>query len=193
MDFLQSETAVNLARAFAGESQAHCRYRIFAVCARQEGHEGIARLFEDTAQNELEHAGQYYGLLNLLGDHAPLNLRIDAGFPFPLGSTADNLGYAAAGEREEHGSVYPFFARIARDEGFPQAADRFELIAAAEQTHDTRFVRMRRHLTDGTLYHSDTPIVWRCAGCGHVHLARDPWQFCPVCGRDRGWAVKAAQ
>ena len=107
MDFLQSETLLNLARAFAGESQARSRYSIYAAAARKEGHELLARLFEDTAHNELEHAEQFFALISQLSRQAPVNLRIDAGYPFPLGDTAANLAYAAEGEQAEHAEVYP--------------------------------------------------------------------------------------
>lgn len=188
MQFLQSETIINLARAFAGESQARNRYLIFAGRARQDGHEIIARLFEETAHNEFEHAEQFYALLNELSEQAPVNLRIDAGYPYPLGSTVDNLGYAADGEHEEHADIYPTFARIAREEGITKVANKFELIAQVELTHQTRFAQMQRQLTSGMLYHSDTPVIWRCTNCGHIHLSTDPWQVCPICQKDRGWA-----
>lgn len=190
MDFMQSETLLNLARAFAGESQARSRYTIYAAAARKEQHELLARLFEETAHNELEHAEQFFALINQLSGQAPVNLRIDAGYPFPLGDTAANLAYAAEGEHAEHTEVYPAFARIARTEGFAPAASRFELIAAVELTHQTRFLRAQQALTTGTLYHSSTPAVWRCINCGHVHRANDPWDVCPICGKDRGWAEK---
>lgn len=190
MDFFQSETLLNLARAFAGESQARSRYSIYAAAARKEGHELLARLFEDTAHNELEHAEQFFALISQLSRQAPVNLRIDAGYPFPLGDTAANLAYAAEGEHAEHAEVYPAFARTARAEGFHAAAAKLELIAAVELTHQTRFLRAQQALTTGTLYHSDTPVIWRCVNCGHIHLAADPWTVCPICGKDRGWAEK---
>lgn len=188
MEFLQSETILNLAKAFAGESQARNRYTIYAGVARKEGHELIARLFEETAHNELEHAEQFFALINQLSDHAPVNLRIDAGYPYPLGDTAENLSFAADGEWEEHADIYPAFAQVAREEGFGQVAQKFELIAAVELTHRNLFAQTQQQLASGALYHSDSPVIWRCVNCGHIHLGSEPWSACPICQKPQGWA-----
>ncbi len=188
MEFMQSETILNLARAFAGESQARNRYTIYAGVARKEGHELIARMFEETAHNELEHAEEFFKFINRLSDHAPVNLRIDAGYPYPLGETAENLGFAAEGEHEEHAELYPAFAEAARREGFGEVAQKFELIAAVELTHQTRFTQTRQQLTGGTLYRSTEPVIWRCANCGHIHFGTEAWSVCPICQKPRGWA-----
>ena len=190
MEFMQSETILNLAKSFAGESQARNRYTIYAGIARKEGHELIARLFEETAHNELEHAEEFFKFINELSDHAPVNLRIDAGYPYPLGDTAANLGFAAEGEREEHAELYPAFAEHARKEGFAQVAQKFELIAAIELTHQTRFAQMQQLLTTDKLYRSSEPIIWRCANCGHIHYGSEAWTICPVCQKPQGWAEK---
>lgn len=190
MDFLQSETILNLARAFAGESQARTRYTIYASQARKDNLELIARLFEETAHNELEHAEQFFALINALSDHAPVNLRVDAGYPYPVGGTAENLQFAAEGEQEEHEQIYPAFARIAREEGYDAVAQKFELIAAVELTHQQRFAQTLQALQSGALQHSPTPVIWRCVNCGHIHMANDPWERCPICQKDRGWAER---
>ena len=122
MDFMQSETRINLARAFAGESQARNRYTIYADIARKEGQEYLARIFQETADNEKVHGEEF---LEMIQKHAPApqeNIHIDAGYPFPLGSTAQNLAFAAAGELEEFTTAYPAFAELAKREGFQDVA-----------------------------------------------------------------------
>ena len=134
MDFMQSETRINLARAFAGESQARNRYTIYADIARKEGQEYLARIFQETADNEKVHGEEF---LEMIQKHAPApqeNIHIDAGYPFPLGSTAQNLAFAAAGELEEFTTAYPAFAELAKREGFQDVARLFEQIATIEQT-----------------------------------------------------------
>lgn len=189
MDFLQSQTLHNLARAFAGEAQARTRYQIYAGIARREGHEQLARLFDETAHNELEHAEQFFAALSREAAEAPVNIRLDAGYPFPQGDTLRNLAFAAEGEREEHETVYPAFAADARQEHYPAVAALFEAIAAVEQTHRQRFELAQRALASGALSRSDRPIVWRCLNCGHIHVAEAPWAVCPICGKGSGWAV----
>lgn len=190
MDFMQSETIINLARAFAGESQARNRYTIYASAARKEGHELLARVFEETAHNELEHAEEFFKFINQLSAHAPVNLRIDAGYPYPLGNTLENLAYAAEGEHEEHAEQYPAFAATARREGFGAVAQKFELIAAVELTHYTRFTQFQQLCSSNQLYCSTEPVIWRCINCGHLHFGTEAWSVCPVCQKPQGWAEK---
>ena len=122
MDFLQSQTCQNLARSFAGESQARNRYTVYALQARKEKQEYLARLFEQTADNEKVHAQEFLEMLVKLAGGPVHNLDIDAGYPYDLGNTAENLQFAAQGEDQEHREVYPAFARTAREEGFADAA-----------------------------------------------------------------------
>lgn len=121
MNFMESQTRKNLVRSFAGESQARTRYTVYAGVARKETQEWIARIFEETAANEAVHAEEFLELLRKLGGCTD-NAEVDGGYPFQLGSTRENLAYAADGEREEHDQVYPGFAEMARREGYPDAA-----------------------------------------------------------------------
>ena len=169
MDFMQSETRVNLARAFAGESQARNRYTIYADVARKEGQEYLARIFQETADNEKVHGEEF---LEMIQKHAPTpqeNIHIDAGYPFPLGNTAQNLAFAAAGELEEFSTAYPAFAELAKREGFPDVARLFEQIATIEGLHHNVFQQAHSQLTGETLYHKPQPIVWRCLNCGYSY------------------------
>ena len=187
MDFMQSETRVNLARAFAGESQARNRYTIYADVARKEGQEYLARIFQETADNEKVHGEEF---LEMIQKHAPTpqeNIHIDAGYPFPLGNTAQNLAFAAAGELEEVSTAYPAFAELAKREGFPDVARLFEQIATIEGLHHNVFQQAHSQLTGETLYHKPQPIVWRCLNCGYSYTAEKPYAKCPVCQKDQGW------
>lgn len=187
MDFLKSQTCLNLARSFAGESQARNRYTVYADRARKEKQEYLARIFEQTADNEKVHAQEFLEMLVKLAGGPVHNVTFDAGYPFDLGSTAENLQFAAQGEAQEHQEVYPAFARIAREEGFADAAALWEQIAPIEGLHHNVFTEAHRQYTGGTLYKKDKPVVWRCLNCGYISEAKAPWQTCPVCHKDTGW------
>lgn len=188
MQFMESKTRINLARAFAGESQARNRYSIYAGVARKEGLEYLARIFEETADNEKVHGEEF---LEMLQKHAVApqeNIRLDAGYPFPLGNTAQNLGFAAAGELDEFSNAYPAFAEKAKEEGFLDVARLFTQIASIEGLHHNVFRQAQEQLSQGTLYKKAQPIVWRCLNCGYSYVADKPYAKCPVCQKDQGWA-----
>jgi len=188
MDFLSTQTARNLARSFAGETQARGRYTAYAGQARREKQEYLARIFETTADNERAHAGEFLEMLNKHAGKPVENLEVSAGYPYALGNTGDNLQFAADGERTEHDDAYQSFAETARREGFDDAARLWTLIAVVEGQHREIFEDARRQLADGSLYQKDRPTVWRCLNCGYVAEALEPWETCPVCHKDRGWA-----
>ena len=186
MDFATSETRKNLVRSFAGESQARTRYTIYAQIAREENCEWIARVFEETAANEAVHAEEFLEMLQELGGCAP-NIPVDAGYPFQLGSTAENLGFAADGEREEHDNAYPGFAEIARREGYKDAARLWMQIARIEGVHHNQFRQLKEQLDSGTLTEKSEPIAWRCLNCGYTYEGLRACDPCPVCGKSAGW------
>jgi len=182
----RNETVLNLARSFAGESQARTRYTIYAQVARKEGWEWIARVFEETAANEAVHAEEFLEQLQKMGACAP-NLDVDAGYPFQLGDTLQNLQFAAEGELHEHDEAYPAFAEIARREEQTEAARLWMLIARIEGVHHNVFLQLHQQLSDGTLTEKKKPITWRCLNCGYTYegiRATDP---CPVCSKPAGW------
>lgn len=187
MDFFTSKTALNLARSFAGESQARNRYTIYAEQARKEKQEYLARIFEQTADNEKVHAKEFLEMITKLAGKPVHNLDFDAGYPYALGNTAENLQFAAEGENQEHTEVYPAFAGIAREEGFADAAALWEKIAPIEGLHHNVFTDAHTQYTTGSLYKKDKPVVWRCLNCGYVIEAAAPWTTCPVCHKDQGW------
>lgn len=186
MDFLHSETRKNLARSFAGEAQARSRYSAYAQVAREQGQEWIARIFEETAANEAVHAERFLHLLCDLGGGGE-NLVVQGGYPFVLGSTAENLRAAAAGEREEHDSAYPAFAELARREGFADAARLWMQIARVEGNHHLQFQALAIQLDGGTLTEKPEPVHWRCLHCGYVYEGQRACDPCPICGKPAGW------
>lgn len=186
MEFIKSETCKNLARSFAGEAQARTRYTIYAQTAREESLEWIARIFEETAANEAVHGEEFLEMLQKHGGTAP-SLEISGGYPYQLGTTAENLGYAAKGELHEHDEDYPAFAEMARREGFRDAAILWDQIARVEGVHYNTFCQLEEQLQSGTLTQKREPITWRCLNCGYTYEAERACNFCPICGKDSGW------
>lgn len=187
MSFMQSQTCINLAKSFAGESQARNRYTIYAAQARKEGHEYLARIFDETADNEKIHAEEFLEKLQKYGQQPIENIDICGGFPYALGMTMENLLHASRGENEEHTDVYPAFAAIAREEGYADVAVLWEQIAVVEGVHRDVFYQAYEQLQTGSLYKKDRPVVWRCLNCGHVIRANEPWKICPICSKEQGW------
>ncbi len=186
MDFTESQTRSSLVRSFAGESQARSRYTIYAQQARSEGQEWIARIFEETAANEAVHAAAFLDMLKALGGCAP-NISVEAGYPFQLGTTLENLGFAAAGEEEEHTDAYPGFAEIARREGYKEAALLWMQIARIEGVHHRQFRELEEQLKTGTLTEKKDPTLWRCLHCGYTYEGVRACDPCPVCKKGAGW------
>lgn len=186
MECSRNETLLNLARSFAGESQARTRYTIYADVARKEGQEWIARIFEQTAANEAVHAQEFLKKIKALGGSTE-NMDISAGYPYPLGSTEENLEAAARGELEEHDRAYPAFAEVARREGHDDAARLWLQIARIEGVHHNTFTQLLEQLRSGSLTKKEQPIVWRCLNCGYTYEGPNACDPCPVCGKDASW------
>lgn len=189
MDFLKSQTMINLARSFAGESQARNRYTFYAQQARKEGQEYLARLFEQTAENEKVHAEEFWEKLSKYGGKDIPNITLDAGYPYSWGNTMENLKFAADGELEEHQDAYPAFSKIASQEGFADVAQLWKLIASIEGLHHRSFMDAYHQLQNGTLYQRQEPTVWRCLNCGYTYSALEPHDRCPVCSKEKGWTM----
>jgi rubrerythrin len=177
-----SRTEKNLLVAFAGESQARNRYNFFAAKAREEGYEQIAAVFDETADQERQHARRFFGFLQ--GGEVELTASFPAGV---VGETRENLLAAADGEKHEHSSMYPGFAGIARAEGCEAIAVVFELVAVAEKLHEKRFRGLLVNLEQGRVFKREQPVVWRCRKCGYTHNATEPPAKCPVCQHPRGF------
>ncbi len=171
-----TKTESNLLKAFAGESQARNRYTFFAAKAKNDGFIQIADIFEETANQEKEHAKRFFKFLEG-GD-----LEITATFPAGIvGTTAENLAASAAGENHEWGEVYPSFAEIARAEGFDDVAKAFEAISIAEKQHARRYEGLLANVADGKVFKKDESVKWRCRNCGFVHEGEEALSVCPAC------------
>ncbi|MEG0371966.1 MAG: rubrerythrin family protein [Clostridium sp.] len=180
-----TETAKNLMKAFAGESQARNRYTFFSKSARKEGYVQASNLFAEVADQESQHAKVFFKYLanDLNGDA----ITIEANFPVSLSnSTTANLKSAASGENEEWTDLYPEFARVARSEGFPEIAKSFEEILIAEKFHEARFNHILKTIEDGTVFKRSTPVMWKCSNCGYVHEAHLAPEVCPACDHPQG-------
>ena len=182
MDFKGSKTEKNLLAAFAGESQARNRYTFFASVAKKEGYEQIAAIFQETADNEKEHAELFFKQLK--GGMVELSADYPAGI---IASTAENLKAAAEGERMEWGSIYPKFANIAEQEGFSEAANIFGHVAEVEAYHERRYLKLLENVKQCKVFKKDTVIKWKCRNCGHVYEGSEAPDKCPVCSHDRSY------
>ncbi|MDM8548087.1 rubrerythrin [Candidatus Venteria ishoeyi] len=171
-----TQTEQNLLKAFSGESQARNRYTYFAGAAKKEGLVQIASIFEETANQEKEHAKRFFKFLE--GGDVEITDTYPAG---KIGSTLENLRAAAAGEEHEWTQMYPAFAKVAREEGFEQVAAAFEAIAIAEKQHGKRYSDLADNLEAGKVFKRNGAVVWRCRNCGYLHEAEDAPKVCPAC------------
>ena len=170
-----SKTEQNLLAAFAGESQARNKYTYFASKAKKDGYVQISKLFEDTANNEKEHAKIWFKLLN------------------GIGSTEENLQEAANGENFEWTSMYPEFAKTAREEGFEKIAILFEKVAAIEKEHEKRYKKLLSNIKDGIVFSTDGDTIWECLNCGHIVIGEKAPEICPVCDHPQSYFARQAE
>lgn len=171
-----SKTEKNLLTAFAGESQARNRYTYFAGQARKEGYVQMSSIFEETANQEKEHAKRFFKFLE--GGE----LEVQAAFPAgKVGSTLDNLKAAAGGEHYEWSEMYPGFAGVAEEEGFTEIANVFRKIAVAEKQHEKRYRDLAANIEGGRVFKREQKVVWRCLNCGYLHEGPEAPDQCPAC------------
>jgi rubrerythrin len=177
-----TKTEQNLLKAFSGESQARNRYTYFAGAARKEGLEQIARIFEETADQEREHAKRFFRFLE--GGE----LEITAAFPAGrIAATLENLQAAADGEKHEWTSMYPEFAKTARAEGFETVAKLFESVSVAEKQHEKRYRDLHKNLQEGRVFKRNGKVVWRCLNCGYLHEGEEAPKVCPACAHPQSY------
>ena len=165
-----TRTEQNLLKSFAGESQARSRYTFFAEVARKEGYEQIAALFQETADQEKEHAKLWFKLLH-------------GGMP----STPENLADAAAGENYEWTDMYAGFAKVAEEEGFPEIAAKFEMVGAIEKEHEERYRKLLSNIEKAIVFSRDGDVIWQCSNCGHIVIGKDAPGICPVCDHPQSY------
>ena len=171
MELKGSKTEKNLQAAFAGESQARNKYTYFASKARKEGYEQIAAIFEETAENEKEHAKMWFKLLN--NDDVP--------------STIENLKAAAEGENFEWTDMYKKMAEEAREEGCVAIAAKFELVAKIEAEHEKRYLELLNKVEGGKVFVAEDVVVWKCRNCGHIHVGKEAPRVCPACAHPQSY------
>ena len=171
MELKGSKTEQNLMTAFAGESQARNKYTYFASKAKKEGYEQIAAIFQETADNEKEHAKMWFKLLNG-GD---------------IGTTAENLKAAADGENYEWTDMYAEFAKTAKEEGFARIAYLFEEVAKIEKEHEQRYLKLLENVKDGKVFEAGEVKIWKCRNCGHIVVGTAAPEVCPVCNHPKAY------
>ena len=171
-----TRTEKNLLTAFSGESQARNRYSYFASQAKKDGYEQISFIFEETANQEKEHAKRLFKFLE--GGEVEIGASFPAGV---IGSTLENLKASAAGEKYEHSEMYPEFAKIADEEGFKDIAAVFRNIAVAEKQHERRYNALSANIEAGRVFKRDKDVVWRCRNCGYIHRGKGAPEECPAC------------
>ena len=181
MGILQgTKTEKNILTAFAGESQARNRYTYFASQAKKEGYEQIRAIFEETANQEKEHAKRLFKFLE--GGEVEIKAAFPAGV---IGSTLENLKASAAGENFEHTTMYPEFAKVAREEGFDEIAVVMEAIAVAEKQHEKRYLAIAKNIEEDKVFRRDQDVVWRCRNCGYLHEGKDAPERCAACAHPK--------
>ena len=171
MDFENSQTKKNLEAAFAGESQAHTKYRYYASKAKKDGYVQISNIFSETAQNESEHAKLWFKALH--GGDMP--------------STLDNLKDAASGEHYEWTEMYEDFAKTAEEEGFKDIAAKFRGVGAVEKAHEERYNKLVERVENGEVFKREGVKVWKCLNCGHLHVGSEAPEVCPVCAHPKSY------
>ena len=184
------KTIENLTKALIGESLARNRYTFYAKVAKKEGFEQIADIFLITAENEKEHASWLFRLIDELRRKSGAEsqeIKVEVVAPVKIGTTAENLESAIAGENYEHTKMYPEFADVAEKEGFPEIANRLRAIAKAEEHHEERFRRLLKELEAGTVFKKEKEVWWVCRECGYVHFGKEPPERCPSCDHPRSF------
>lgn len=180
-----TKTSENLAKSFAGESQARNRYTIYAKAAEKEGYNQIYSIFMETAENERAHAKIFFDfLVQGLGKS---HIKVDTEYPIGYGNTEQNLEYAAEGEKEEWGTAYPSFAKTAKEEGFPEIEVAFNNIVTIEKSHEKRFLDFKNRLSEKTIYNRKEQTYWKCKNCGFIYVGLAAPTICPVCKYPQGY------
>ncbi len=171
-----TRTEKNLLASFAGESQARNRYTYFAGAAKKEGYEQIAAIFQDTADNEKEHAKVFFKFLE--GGDVEITSAYPAG---KIGTTLENLKAAATGENMEWGMLYPNAAKVAEEEGFKEIAVAFNNISKVEKGHEQRYLALAKNIESKQVFKKNQPVCWRCRNCGYIHEGANAPDMCPAC------------
>lgn len=176
MELKRSETEKNLLKSFAGESQARNRYTYFASIADKEGFKQISAIFQETADNEKEHAEIFFKYLK--GELTEITAEYPAG---KIGTTAENLLASAEGEKAEWGTIYPEFEQKAKEEGFEKIANSFKEIAEVEEEHEKRYRKLLENINNNQVFKKEAAVKWKCRNCGYIHEGEEAPKLCPAC------------
>lgn len=186
MQFENTETFKNLAKSFAGECQAGMRYQMIAKLAMKEGYKTLSDAVKTIAKNETLHATQFFNkMIEKTGSKDCV--QFDADYPFHMGTLEESLKMAAMDENNETEEIYPSFALTAKKEGFEDIAALYKMVAEVEAQHRIVFRYLHDGVRNGTLFKSETPILWICSECGYMHVATEAWKICPLCKAEQGY------
>lgn len=181
-----SKTAENLMKSFAGECQARTRYTYYSSVAKKEGYVQISNIFMETAENEKEHAKRFYKFLK--NDYSGEQIEITAGYPVALyDDTLKNLKAAASGENEEWTDLYPTFAKIADEEGYPEIAAVYRQIAKVENHHEIRYNKLAKNIEEDKVFKKDETVLWKCNNCGYIYEGAEAPMECPACAHPQSY------
>ena len=187
MEFQNSQTFINLARSFAGESQAGMRYQLIAKQATAEGYAVLADNIRTIAKNETYHAKTFFNtILQNAGSIDNVDLQ-NAGYPFHFGTLEENLKFASEDERAEFEEIYAAFANVAKEEGFPDVAAIYNMVVGVEKEHNIIFKYLHEAFKTNTLYKSEKPTLWICSECGYRVTSKEAWHICPLCKASQGY------
>lgn len=189
MKLIDSKTYQNLARAYAGETQAYTRYKFIEYGARNEGYNALSEIIDTVVYNEFNHARVLYTFIQQASKETIENIDICAGYPFKeKWNLVDNLKFAAEDEASEV-KIYKDFAKTAKEEGFDEIAGAFKMLSDVEHSHQKLFEDLHKQMKDGTLYKKDKAVTWKCAGCGYESTSKEAWDTCPLCKAKQGFAM----
>lgn len=188
VDFDKSQTKVNLARAFAGECQDGARYQFLAQQSMEEGYAYLQTVLKTLAKNEMAHAKKFYQLITEHCTKSNHNIKITGGYPFECGTLKQSIADSIQTEVSQSQNVYPSFAKVAKDEGFKDIAENFELVASVEDTHHKLLTEILEKLKSNKLYKSTVVEKWKCNNCGYQTQAKSCWNTCPSCSMAQGYA-----
>lgn len=181
-----SKTAENLMKSFAGECQARTRYTYYSSVAKKEEYVQISNIFMETAENEKEHAKRFYKFLK--NDYSGEQIEITAGYPVALyDDTLKNLKAAASGENEEWTDLYPTFAKIADEEGYPEIAAVYRQIAKVENSHEIRYNKLAKNIEEDKVFKKDETVLWKCNNCGYIYEGAEAPMACPACAHPQSY------
>ena len=186
VEFDNSQTKQNLARAFAGECQDGARYQFLAKLAESEGYPYIKSIFKTHAKNEMAHAKRFFNLIVSHSKEKQKNIEIHGGYPFTGDNLLDSIKDAMGVEESQSDNVYPEFASVAKEEGYPDIEKAFLFAGSVENCHKLMLEQIYEQLSSGKLYKSTNAVKWKCSDCGFEHTAKEAWEECPSCGMPQG-------